>query len=420
MKIFLYNCIFLILLPFMVVRIFIKSFKDKDYIKGFLNRFGFYRVKPKDNLIWFHAVSLGEVISSKAIIKKILNDNNVVLTVSTPTGLREAKKIYQDDLEVVYAPWDFDLFVRNFIRKFKPIALILFETEIWPNTIHLAYKKNIPSILSNARLSKSSYKKYYSLRLFTKDIFKKITLILAQSKEHVIRFKKMGVLEKNIIQVGSVKFDSNLTSDKETIKNDDIIMASSTHKGEDEIIIDAFSKLKKDLPELKLIIVPRHPERADSILQILNRKKINSKISPDVSDLKNVDVIVVNTTGHLNSLYKIANITFIGGSLMSKYGGHNIIEAASNKCAFIVGPYMKNFEDVLNLFKDKNACIQLLNSDDLVNSYRELLNNNELRINIIDNAIRVVAENKGSSEKQFNNIKRLINYETSNSNNKTI
>ena len=105
---------------------------------------------------------------------------------------------------------------------------------------------------------------------------------------------------------------------------------------------------------------------------------------------------------------------------MSKYGGHNIIEAASNKCAFIVGPYMKNFEDVLNLFKDKNACIQLLNSNDLVNSYRELLNNNELRMNIIDNAIRVVAENKGSSEKQFNNIKKLINYETSNSNNKTI
>ena len=120
----------------------------------------------------------------------------------------------------------------------------------------------------------------------------------------------------------------------------------------DEIIIDAFSKLKKDLPELKLIIVPRHPERADSILQILNRKKINSKISPDVSDLKNVDVIVVNTTGLLNSLYKIANITFIGGSLMSKYGGHNIIEAASNKCAFIVGPYMKNFEDVLNCYAD--------------------------------------------------------------------
>ena len=420
MKIFLYNCIFLILLPFMVVRIFIKSFSDKDYLKGFPNRFGFYKVKPKDNLIWFHAVSLGEVISSKAIIKKILNDNNVVLTVSTPTGLREAKKIYQEELVVVYAPWDFDLFVRNFISTFRPIALILFETEIWPSTIHLTSKKNIPSILSNARLSKSSFKKYYSLRLFTKDIFRKISLILAQSEEHVIRFKKMGVLEKNIIQVGSVKFDFDLVSGEEEIKNNNIIMASSTHKGEDQIIIDAFSKLKKDLPELKLILVPRHPERADSILKILNRKKINSRITSKVSHLKDADVVVINTTGQLNSLYKIANITFIGGSLISKYGGHNIIEAATNKCAFIVGPYMKNFEDILNLFKAKNACIQLLNSNDLSQSFRELLNNNELRINMIDNAIEVVAENRGSSEKQFNNIIKLVNYEISNSNNKTI
>ena len=420
MKIFLYNCIFLILLPFMVVRIFIKSFSDKDYLKGFPNRFGFYKVKPKDNLIWFHAVSLGEVISSKAIVKKILNHNNVVLTVSTPTGLREAKKIYQEELVVVYAPWDFDLFVRNFISTFRPIALILFETEIWPTTIHLTSKKNIPSILSNARLSKSSFKKYYSLRLFTKDIFRKISLILAQSEEHVIRFKKMGVLEKNIIQVGSAKFDFDLVSGDKEIKNNNIIMASSTHKGEDQIIIDAFSKLKKDLPELKLILVPRHPERADSILKILNRKKINSRITSKVSYLKDADVVVINTTGQLNSLYKIANITFIGGSLISKYGGHNIIEAATNKCAFIVGPYMKNFEDILNLFKAKNACIQLLNSNDLSQSFRELLNNNELRINMIDNAIEVVAENRGSSEKQFNNIIKLVNYEISNSNNKTI
>ena len=420
MKIFLYNCIFLILLPFMVVRIFIKSFSDKDYLKGFPNRFGFYKVKPKDNLIWFHAVSLGEVISSKAIIKKILNDNNVVLTVSTPTGLREAKKIYQEELVVVYAPWDFDLFVRNFISTFRPIALILFETEIWPSTIHLTSKKNIPSILSNARLSKSSFKKYYSLRLFTKDIFRKISLILAQSEEHVIRFKKMGVIEKNIIQVGSVKFDFDLVSGDKEIKNNNIIMASSTHKGEDQIIIDAFSKLKKDSPELKLILVPRHPERADSILKILNRKKINSRITSKVSHLKDADVVVINTTGQLNSLYKIANITFIGGSLISKYGGHNIIEAAVNKCAFIVGPYMKNFEDILNLFKAKNACIQLLNSNDLSQSFRELLNNNELRINMIDNAIEVVSENRGSSEKQFNNIIKLVNYEISNSNNKTI
>ena len=421
MRIFAYNLIFLILLPFTVARIIIKSFLDKDYLTNFHHRFGIYKKISSQKYIWFHAVSLGEVISSETIIRRLLSENNLVLTTSTPTGYREAKKIYGDDVKIVYAPWDFIFFVKGFIKNFNPIALILFETEVWPSMIYLSEKRKIPIILSNARLSESSYKKYLLLSFFTKYIFKKLSLVLAQSNRHVENFKNIGIQESKIKQVGSVKFDTNKIKTTESNLKEyagNLILATSTHVGEDEIIIDTFCKLRIEFPDLKLIIVPRHPERSDSVLKILKNRNINSNISSSIpNEMNSLSAVVINTTGLLNSLYKIANVAFIGGSLLNKYGGHNIIEPASNKCAFIVGPYMKNFKDILGLFKDQHACMEINNSDELFNAYKELLNNNELRLNMIDNASMVVSNNSGSSEKQYKYIIEIIKNETSNSNN---
>ncbi len=421
MRIFAYNLIFLILLPFTVVRIIIKSFLDKGYLTNFHHRFGIYKKISSQKHIWFHAVSLGEVISSETIIRRLLNDTNLVLTTSTPTGYREAKKIYGNDVKIVYAPWDFIFFVKGFIKNFNPIALILFETEVWPSMIYLSEKRKIPIILSNARLSESSYKKYLLLSFFTKYIFKKLSLVLAQSNRHVKNFKNIGIQESKIKQVGSVKFDTNkIKTTESNLKEyaENLILATSTHVGEDEIIIDAFCKLRIEFPDLKLIIVPRHPERSDSVLKILENRNINSNISSRIpNEMNSLSAVVINTTGLLNSLYKLANVAFIGGSLLNKYGGHNIIEPASNKCAFIVGPYMRNFKDILGLFKDQHACMEINNSDELFNAYKELLNNNELRVNMIDNASMVVSNNSGSSEKQYKYIIEIIKNETSNSNN---
>ena len=421
MRIFAYNLIFLILLPFTVVRIIIKSFLDKGYLTNFHHRFGIYKKISSQKHIWFHAVSLGEVISSETIIRRLLNDTNLVLTTSTPTGYREAKKIYGNDVKIVYAPWDFIFFVKGFIKNFNPIALILFETEVWPSMIYLSEKRKIPVILSNARLSESSYKKYLLLSFFTKYIFKKLSLVLAQSNRHVKNFKNIGIQESKIKQVGSVKFDTNKIKTTESNLKEyagNLILATSTHVGEDEIIIEAYCKLKIEFPDLKLIIVPRHPERSDSVLKILENRNINSNISSRIpNEMNSLSAVVINTTGLLNSLYKLANVAFIGGSLLNKYGGHNIIEPASNKCAFIVGPYMRNFKDILGLFKDQHACMEINNSDELFNAYKELLNNNELRLNMIDNASMVVSNNSGSSEKQYKYIIEIIKNETSNSNN---
>ena len=413
MRLFFYNCIILILLPILITRLIFKNLQDKDYLKNFSNRLGFYKIKSYENTIWFHAVSLGEVISSQKIVKKLLKDNKVILSVSTPTGLREAKRIYGQNLLVVYAPWDFSIFVKSFLNKFRPKALILFETEIWPSMIHACWKNNIPVILSNARLSESSYKKYEFISVFINSTLNKLSLILAQSHEHASRFKALGINNDIIFKVGSTKFD--LESDNEFETSDinlchDFILAASTHKGEDELIISSYLKLKEEFKDLKLVLVPRHPERANTIKDILKRKNMDSEISSDIKfNLNKHDVVVINATGLLNILYKRAKVSFIGGSLFSKYGGHNIIEPAFNKSPFIVGPHMKNFEDVLSLFLKKDACIQLKSPVQLHDAFKKLLNNDELRTHMIDNAIRVVSENKGSSNQQYKYIKHLIN-----------
>ena len=413
MRLFFYNCIILILLPILITRLIFKNLQDKDYLKNFSNRLGFYKIKSYENTIWFHAVSLGEVISSQKIVKKLLKDNKVILSVSTPTGLREAKKIYGQNLLVVYAPWDFSIFVKSFLNKFRPKALILFETEIWPSMIHACWKNNIPVILSNARLSESSYKKYEFISVFINSTLNKLSLILVQSHEHASRFKALGINNDIIFKVGSTKFD--LESDNKFETSDinlchDFILAASTHKGEDELIISSYLKLKEEFKDLKLVLVPRHPERANTIKDILKRKNMDSEISSDIKfNLNKHDVVVINATGLLNILYKRAKVSFIGGSLFNKYGGHNIIEPAFNKSPFIVGPHMKNFEDVLSLFLKKDACIQLKSPLQLYDAFKKLLNNDELRTHMIDNAFRVVSENKGSSNQQYKYIKHLIN-----------
>ena len=422
MKIFLYNCFVLILLPAMVARIVFKSFKDKDYRLNFSQRFGIYNnIRSLDNPIWFHAVSLGEVISSKKIVSKILEHNEVILSVSTPTGLREAKKIYGDKLVVIYSPWDFLLFIDSFYKKFNPIALIIFETEIWPSMIHISSKKKIPIVLSNARLSESSFYRYRRLKFFILHTFKKFSLILAQSNQHVHRFESMGVNKNKIKKVGSVKFDSDSKDsnpDELIRRSDNLILAASTHIGEDEIIAETFVKLKENFKNLRLVLVPRHPERSDSVLKIFEENGIKSEVCSRFLPEDNTnDVVIINSIGILNNLYRNATISFVGGSLLKKYGGHNIVEPATNKCPFIVGPFMKNFEEIINLFETQHACIQLSHSNELYYKIKELLNDQELRNNMANNALKVVESNRGSSDIQFNHINNLLNHEISNRNN---
>ena len=410
-------------LPFMVGRILLKSMKDSDYKKHFLNRFGIYEnAHNLKDIVWFHAVSLGEVISSKKIVKTIAKENNVVLSVTTPTGLREAKKIFGLDIEIVYAPWDLKCFISNYFKTYEPKSLILFETEIWPNMITQSFKNKIPIILSNGRMSDSSYKRYKKFNFLSNKVFQKITHAFVQSEAHKERFNLLGIDNHKISNTGSVKFDVEINQNplRNTIGNK-ILLAASTHKKEDEIVIKSYIQLLEENEDLKLIIVPRHPDRAELIQSLLDNFKLDSTLCKEIpQDFSNNNVYVIKATGLLKKLYSIATLSYVGGSLFKEYGGHNIIEPASQRCPFIVGPFMKNFLDIVNDFKNHDACIQIQNEKELFNAFQTLLSDDELRDDMSTRAAEVCLRSQGSLQEQCNTILKIIRgdkIEISNSNN---
>ena len=410
-------------LPFMVGRILLKSMKDSDYKKHFLNRFGIYEnAHNLKDIVWFHAVSLGEVISSKKIVKTIAKENNVVLSVTTPTGLREAKKIFGLDIEIVYAPWDLKCFISNYFKTYEPKSLILFETEIWPNMITQSFKNKIPIILSNGRMSDSSYNRYKKFNFLSNKVFQKITHAFVQSEAHKERFNLLGIDNHKISNTGSVKFDIEINQNplRNPIGNK-ILLAASTHKKEDEIVIKSYIQLLEENEDLKLIIVPRHPDRAELIQSLLDNFKLDSTLCKEIpQDFSNNNVYVIKATGLLKKLYSIATLSYVGGSLFKEYGGHNIIEPASQRCPFIVGPFMKNFLDIVNDFKNHDACIQIQNEKELYNAFKTLLSDDQLRDDMSTRAAEVCLRSQGSLQEQCNTILKIIRgdkVEISNSNN---
>ena len=277
--------------------------------------------------------------------------------------------------------------------------------------IFKAHSVKIPIVISNGRLSKKSFNRYKKLSFITTKTLKKISFIFAQSSNHKKRFHRLGVPLEKIKEVGSAKFDYDIYNNGIDVNNKDkqIILAASTHKKEDGLIIAAFKRLSLEMPEVELIIVPRHPERAKSIQNLLDREGMNSEVFKSIPNNKNKNKIsIISATGILKELYPLASIAFIGGSLFKEYGGHNVIEAASQKCPFIVGPYTYNFEDVVLKFKENESCVQLDDNLDIFNAFKNLLSDNNLRDNMANKALDVCIKNTGSSDIQYNKILNII------------
>ena len=407
------------LMPIFGLRILYKSFYDKDYRFNFVERLGIGKVISSSNeenekkIIWFHAVSLGEVIGSENIIKNLVNEADIFLTVTTPTGLRKAKEIYKDhDIQIKYAPWDFYFFVLNFINTNQPNLIIVFETEVWPSMISIATRKGIPVVVSNGRMSEKSFNSYKSLSFFSQDVFQKLTLVLAQSSAHKSRFINLGVKSESLRITGSVKYDlkpSKLSKSPEIQKFTDkkFILAVSTHSGEDEIILKSFINITQYFANLKLVIVPRHPERTDEIAKIAKTKNISACIeSEGVND--DCLLMIVDSIGKTSFLYQHAEAAFVGGSLVHR-GGHNIIEPAFFKCPIIIGPSMFNFETIAEDFITNKACRVVYDDKSLATEFIDILNNNTNKLSMIDSASMIIEKNSGASELQLSAIINELN-----------
>ncbi|AEH23235.1 Three-deoxy-D-manno-octulosonic-acid transferase domain-containing protein [Thermodesulfobacterium geofontis OPF15] len=364
-------------------------------------------------VVWIHAVSVGEVIAISSLIKSLAKEYDILLSTITDTGNQVASQRFKDlPVKIIYLPLDCPFAIKRTLRTFNPSALLIAETEIWPNLILISSKK-IPVFLINARISDKSFRRYKKIKFFLKPILSSFSLIAVQDEKYKNRFKDLGAPEDKIVVTGNTKFDIEIPYISflwENLVPRPIIVAGSTHFPEEKLITETF--LKIPIPS-SLFIVPRHPERYKEVERIINsmideKNEIGFyKLSELPLDMRSYFkiIILVDRMGILGSLYRIADIAIIGGSFIP-HGGQNPLEAIYWKKPVIFGPSMENFP-FIEEFLERGACLQT-EKEELKDLLEDLLKNPDKRIELGEKAYQILKQKTGATEKILNLLKSYL------------
>ncbi len=378
----IYSSLFTAALPFLLLRLWFRGRKSPAYRERIGERF-FLKQKPTKPVIWVHSVSLGETIASRPLVEHLLNNYpncQVLVTCMTPTGSAQALKLYGEKVLHQYLPYDIPLLIRPFIKKLKPKLLIIFETELWPNLIFASQSVGCKLMLTNARLSEKSAKGYERLSELTKPVLNAFDLIAVQNPVDAKRFTELGCEHAKVKVTGSIKYETQLDvhqiQQAEVIKPDDrfVVIAASTHEGEDEILLSAFRKLQNKIPELNplLILVPRHPERFLEVKRLVNQQNFNMVSRTENFNLsQKVEVILGDTMGEMSFYFGLCDAAFVGGSLINS-GGHNPLEPASIGKPVLMGPHVFNFQYICDEMLEKGLLWQIQNEEQLAAELAQL------------------------------------------------
>lgn len=417
----IYNLLLLILslVSFPLVIIF---FIMKPKLRaGFWQKIGCYkRLNSTKPTIWIHAVSVGEVNAVEQMIKRLykeMNNYNLVLTTVTKTGQDMArKKLANYTYEIIYFPYEFLFSILIAISVIKPKLVVVAETEIWPNFSYMLNKKKIPLVMINGRISPNSYKGYKKIKYFIKTILNKYTLMLMQSKDDKTRIINLGATPSKVELMGNLKFDIEPPlSDQEIIQlkenlninnNTKVLIAGSTHKGEDEIILGVYKKLLEEITDLKLILAPRHPERLSNVESLITSFGFKYEKRSKERGFNNNNVILVDTMGELGKLYSVSDIAFIGGSF-SGTGGHNPLEPAIYNVPVITGNSIFNFKDIYKFMLENKSAILVNKENELYLTIKKLMSNDKIYSEISLNCQKVFKHNRGAIDYCIDKIKSL-------------
>jgi len=401
--------------------------------KGLKQRFGFFNESinriGKEELIWAHAASVGEVIAMGNLIKALKKecpDDNYVISTLTSTGQATARRIVPDARAFIYFPLDFSCVVGRVLDTIKPKLLIITETELWPNFIREAKKRMIPIIVANGRISTNSFGRYKKVKFLMKRVLENIDVFLMQSHVDAARIIALGANPLTVTVTGNLKFDvgedilfraanSNVGTNSicAYLESKVIFVAGSTHRGEEAIILDVYGEVRKFYPHMVLILAPRHMQRIGEVERLLssrNLKFTRRSELPSPFQGNSVDqIILLDTVGELTHFYALAKVVFVGGSLIP-VGGHNILEPASLGKGVLFGPYMDNFEEIAQSFVLRGAGRVVSNRKELLDSILELLSNPEELERMGKMALEIVKANKGSAEKSAKLVKNLLTH----------
>jgi len=444
----IYDLIFML---FSIIYIPIYLFRGKFHA-GFRQRLGILpRDLKLDRPIWVHAVSVGEAVAIKGLVEELrmaYPEKKFVISTVTPTGNKIARGIAHPQDLVVYLPLDLSFIVRSVIRRIKPLFFVIAETEIWPNLISSLYCERIPVITVNGRISDASFKGYLAIRILLKSILNKISLFCVQGNRDKERLLRLGVIPEKVKVTGNMKFDNADNADSRGLsrrpdrivggrdpdKNfildasghadsadwrsrmgiepqDKLLVAASTHPGEEGIILAAYQGLLQNFPQLKLLIAPRHPERAKEIERLVTKFGFSPALISRLYQTPNTKhltpVFILDTIGQLTSIYAVSDIVFVGGSLVKK-GGHNILEPIVLGKPVLSGPHMFNFRDIAALFSGKQALITVHNEEELKNRINDLLSDPDIVSGLTQKARELMRENQGATRRNLEYIREVI------------
>jgi len=408
----IYRLFLYLAFPVILVRMAIRIANNRQYLSRLPQRFGFAPLTPKPNGVWIHSVSVGEVNAAVPLIQHILKtdpDIEIIVTTMTPTGSDRVRKLFSKRVHHCYLPYDYPGAMKRFIRSINPCLAIVMETEIWPNMIHVCHQQKIPMIYTNVRLSARSYERYGRFKAIIAPTLKKVSEFAVQCEPDAKRLIGLGASADNVHITGNIKFDMRLPASvieaAQSVRrrlgwSRPVWVVGSTHEGEEPEVLDAFATAKKEIPDLLLILVPRHPERFSAVFRLCTRWGFNVSLrSENVSDIdSSTEVYLGDTMGELTLLIAAGDVAFIGGSLVPT-GGHNLLEASAAGIPVIFGPHIFNFAEIADLVLAKGAGVQIMNSDELGEVVVKLLNDSLLRDQYGARGRELIEENKGALKK---------------------
>lgn len=413
-----YTLLLTLISPVLLFGLYKKKPNKPQFGDRWKEHFGFTpALKKNEQPLWIHAVSVGEAIAATPLIKALKQQNPeqpILVTTTTSTGAEQIAKL-GDLVEHRYMPIDFSFAVNGFLKAVKPTKLLIIETELWPNTLHAVGKTNIPIYVVNARLSEKSCQGYTKIQPVFTELSKHLTKVLCQTQADADRFARLGINKERLCVTGSIKFDIQISDEikqqgqelRQLLDNDrPIWIAASTHKGEDEQVLDAHKEVLKEHPNTLLILVPRHPERFDTVFELSKNSGFKSvRRTSNESVTAETQVYLGDTMGEMLVLMGAADVCFMGGSLLGdKVGGHNVLEPAALGVPVITGPSYFNFKEIVEYLKNNHAIIISSNLHPLSQTLNDLLSTPERKASLSLNAKQYLKHNLGSLLKVINSI----------------
>ena len=374
----LYTLLFLLALPLIALRLFLRGRKAPAYRRRIAERFALRLPPLCPGGIWVHAVSVGESIAAAPLVRALRErhpDLPITVTCMTPTGSERIRALFGDQVQHCYLPYDLPWAAARFLGRLRPQLAVIMETELWPNHIHQCARRRIPVVLANARLSERSARGYARFAGLTRPMLAEMSWIAVQSEAEAERFRQLGARPECVSVTGSIKFDLSIDPELPAravalraswgAASRPVWIAASTHAGEDEIVLAAHRRLLAELPDALLILVPRHPERFAAVHALCQREGFASvRRSSGQAVGAGDQVLLGDTMGELLFLYALADVAFVGGSLVPN-GGHNLLEPAALGLAVLSGPHLFNFQAIAAQLREAGALAEVTGAEEL-------------------------------------------------------